>query len=876
MRAYDGLIGSDFLDKLQATQPSLLEIPWRVGDEQVCALIASRMARSGETSLAGLLATEVLDQELGAGVAAASMAAVAEFFPPVLAPTSRQLAERLRTGDDLGPYEPYRNVLESWVISQRHKAGFEFALAVLRLDTSRSSDESVRRAALERVAASPAELSRACHEIADVIHDFPSEQQWQVGVEMATVANTSLEDGETHLNRLLGQVIHTAPSQCPTDAFSSELVAAITERATQELEAELGSSLPAVPGTLALVRTAELLNRRADRLRLFRVSIVRQGPIWRDNHASLVATWGKEEWPARLRELHAVREQVDSAVLELLIARAPSECSALVMKLVAYREAAIEQELQTAAEKVADNLRLVAEQGGPPDSNAALEAVWWPPRNRPAELERAKAVLWRQVDPARAAELIVAAQTSGRLDSKRAAALLASSGAVLAALRSLGRCDERQELVEALLTASKDEVLEAAHILQGESLCLDIAAAVAAIDSGSVFQKADGAYAGLNPADKEQLLGLLENWGGPDQANVLRDYIEDTRANVALRERATRKIGSVTEEGDAVPDCVVRLLASNRPNLRKAATSVIGEVRPRDEMCVKELRALADKGSVPGDLAQATLNALATDYAAELENCQDRARVILLLSLLGLTGSPAALLVLLGYLGEQAVDDHEDVRRAAAKAVGMVCDTKGLKLSTEELDGLVEVAEGEGREVDAEASDHLTQALARARLGDDAALGLLFAKAGYQPRCDPSRMFGDERADLLDHLSLYEKEVPRGEAGWPNLIVQLDLIAERLANAAYLALGPSEVLKEKIRNRSTGAYGNVIGAMKSVKGLGDAEPSLQVLHKMRSERTQVPHAGVAPSREDVTTADQVFRDAAKRILMILDESLGVD
>jgi hypothetical protein len=876
MRSYEGLTGSAFLDRLQASEPSLLELIWRVADDRVCALVAPRMAKAEVKQLAGLLAAEALSPQLGAATAAASMEAVRECLPQLPAGVASELAERLASGDDLGLYEPYRDVLEAWTIAQTHKVGFQFSTAVLRLETLQSSSSALRQSAMERVLATPKEAGSACSELTEALLAGSSSILWAVAAELAGAADSVLEDADASLNRLLEELLCQAPSQCPEDTLSEELADAIRSRAGAALMESLRDTLPDTPGALSVVRTSEEFSKRSDRLRFFRVAVVKQVDVWRGHHGTLVSEWDAGEWTARLKELQAVRDDVDSVVLDRILSAAPATASALVVRLVVTREEASDEELRTAATKVAEHVHSILD--GADDSEAleeAMDAVWWPPRNRPLECERVRTVLLLELDDALAAKLVAGALKAGRLDAERASALLPASGSVLTALRSLGRCEERMGLVGVLLMKRPDETLEAARVLQSETLCLDITQAVAPVDSTTAFLGIEGAYASLDAEDRALLLELLEVYGGPNQASTLCDYIQDTRGvNAGLRERATKKVGEVTEAGGALPECVVKLLASNTPALRKVATTVIGEVKPRDAASVTELRNLAGKGNVPGDLAQATLDLLAADYALELSACQDKGRIVLLLDLLGLTGSPGTLPVLLRYVGEMALDDHETVRRAAANAVETVCSTPGLMLTTQELDELVEAAEGNGREVDAEASESLMRAVARARLGDDAALGLLFEKADYRPTSDPSVLFGDQKANLLEHLSLYEREVPRGEAGWPNRIVQLDLIAERLANTAYLAIGKSESLIDKIRNKAPGAYGQVIGAMKNLKGFGDAEPHLRVLHKLRSDKTQVPHVGVAPTDADVTTAEQVFRNAAGLILEKLDDAMN--
>jgi hypothetical protein len=302
------------------------------------------------------------------------------------------------------------------------------------------------------------------------------------------------------------------------------------------------------------------------------------------------------------------------------------------------------------------------------------------------------------------------------------------------------------------------------------------------------------------------------------------------------------------------------------------ATKAIGDVRPRDRESIASLRSLADRGNVPGELARTTLDQLTSDYVDDLKGAVSKPQAVEVMDLLGLAAGPGVIDVLLQYVGEHALDDDPMMRRAAAKAIENACSSASLELTSEEMLSLVEATEGPGREVDAEAGSFLSSALSRARLGDDVALCLLYEMADSQPKASPDELFGDEKKDLLEHLTLYAKERDKGEHGWRGQIAQLDLIAERLGCAAYLKLGSKETLKQQIRTREKYAYGNVIGGLAAVARVSSAQAPLGVLRDLRSKKTQITHVGTSPGEADLVTAHQTFKSAAKTLLIALDSS----
>jgi hypothetical protein len=221
------------------------------------------------------------------------------------------------------------------------------------------------------------------------------------------------------------------------------------------------------------------------------------------------------------------------------------------------------------------------------------------------------------------------------------------------------------------------------------------------------------------------------------------------------------------------------------------------------------------------------------------------------------------------------VYDDPSVCAIAAKAVREVAEHVS-EVSEADQRMLVDLVDGERREANPEARDHLAKALARVQLGEDQALTSLYELAGVQIPPDTGALFGAEKDPIVRQLGLYRRESARGEVGRGAALTHLDNVAERLVRAAYLVCaGGSDSIKAQIRSDPRKPdYGVLIQALASVKELQRIRNDCGKLHELRSSSTEVPHPGVPPDVEVWATAHHCFKQIATRCLHILRQAAG--
>lgn len=169
------------------------------------------------------------------------------------------------------------------------------------------------------------------------------------------------------------------------------------------------------------------------------------------------------------------------------------------------------------------------------------------------------------------------------------------------------------------------------------------------------------------------------------------------------------------------------------------------------------------------------------------------------------------------------------------------------------------------------AADDLQAAATRASLGEDAALEVLQELLPFTPRSDFRDLLGVEKHRVVRHLQLLATERERGEQGRPGVIMQLDIVAERILRVAYLKVGQSEPLKAQITaSPRTPDYGALIQALAGVRGLQKIQGQLQTLHALRSTKTEFTHTGDQPTDQDEVTALTCFSESMKVVVGVLD------
>jgi hypothetical protein len=227
---------------------------------------------------------------------------------------------------------------------------------------------------------------------------------------------------------------------------------------------------------------------------------------------------------------------------------------------------------------------------------------------------------------------------------------------------------------------------------------------------------------------------------------------------------------------------------------------------------------------------------------------------------------------LISHVGADAIDEDLGLRRAAASALRTYVDA--TRLDPERLAAL---GAGAASEPDAEASEHLREALAAAEMGEDAAILLLYELAGLAAAdvtATPDELFGEQKPRLLLALKRLLVQRELGEAGWPGYVEQMDLVAEALVRAAYLRFGESEPLKAEIRRNTTKPeYGVLVKSFGKAKGFDAPSVHLQALHDMRSNRTAAHHPNGGPLDEDaVRGAVNALETAAREIIIRLQNN----
>lgn len=145
---------------------------------------------------------------------------------------------------------------------------------------------------------------------------------------------------------------------------------------------------------------------------------------------------------------------------------------------------------------------------------------------------------------------------------------------------------------------------------------------------------------------------------------------------------------------------------------------------------------------------------------------------------------------------------------------------------------------------------------------------------GFTPTRDIRELLGREKDIAVRQLQLYSAALEQGERGWPARITHLDNVAERLVRAAYVRCddaGPA--IKQRILSSLRQPdYGEIIQALSSVKKLHGVQARLKTLRELRSTKTELPHPGEKPDEADLVTAETCFKDAAKAIVGVLDQS----
>ena len=330
--------------------------------------------------------------------------------------------------------------------------------------------------------------------------------------------------------------------------------------------------------------------------------------------------------------------------------------------------------------------------------------------------------------------------------------------------------------------------------------------------------------------------------------------------------------GRVAPADGAAPAFVVDAVSTSRPDLLAAPFEAIARLRPRDVALARRLREISDAEGALGRASAATaLAALTQAYVSALEASSSQDERRLLLALLGATARPDAIDTLLRYLGAEAEDDHPLVKQSAA--AGLSDAVTVARFSPDQQRRLNDLLDGPQPEGDPAARAVLVDVTWRATLGEDQALVVLYDLIGRKAKGGPGDLFGPEKAALLRSAALYETSRNLGGAGWGTMITQLDNMAMCATRAAYLVAGDNDGMKDLIRaDKRRPEYGTLLNMLAGP--LTTAKGPLLALHRARNEETEVPHPGVPPTQDTVTTARTNFRQGVTVLIGILEKDLA--
>jgi hypothetical protein len=868
--AWGELDASGVVDRLAAEgRTSELLALWHTRDANIAVLVAPVLVAVGDPNVAALVAHEALHPLRGEPATTACFQALRARPPTLPDLTAGPILEALRTGElPVSPLpQGFQGLLELLALAQ----GGEDAATICRMvaggETADSEVDEVRVACFRRSLRDPDLAARVVELVYQRFASDPG-SRWADAVRLV---ETFEEAGHGVIAAtLVNAIINASPTTVPVEGehFPSGATASIYALGLETVRALFdGDSMPATPGTIALV---ELVDRIADKRRrkgLLTALARCQPALLEQALPRLMSSWDDDEWRWHLSAFAgSAAPPLAGAGAILSSAPAVRDISSLALRLALEQPEDVQGELlQYGSSRLRDVLNL-------DDELQMCERFWWPSHIEEVATERLNAWLDTAVDAEMRIDIVIRAFERDLINAPDVPSFL-PAGSFLEAVRLLGAGELRMALVGSLLAASHDEAEEAVTELQNGEFAIDVAEAAAVHSPVAAFASADKAWPNLSEGDKDRLMDALEESATVAQVeDALAAILQHTHAsNTRRRARAASKIAQLLPPGADLPDGVLDLLASARPELRDAGAAVLGAVRPRDVDVVRRLSQAAVQAEGEDEAAVTALRAIQDDFLDRLAAEPDTIERIDLLDLLGAVGTPGVVDPLLDHLGEEAVDDDVSVRRAAAKSLGAVSAI--VEFTPQQQQRLVLLTDGRTREVDDEARDFLNDAVARVTLGENAALQILFDLIGYRPKTDPELLFGAHLNKLVRHLRLYSVDLERGSASLGLQIVRLDQIAEQLLRSAYLIAGDSDSIKGDIRTTATQPdYGGLIQACAGSSDLRRTQAALGVLHDLRSHHSEVPHPGEEPTEENMTSARDCFGRAAAALVGVLDNA----
>jgi hypothetical protein len=857
-----------------------MELLWRAGEAALAVRIAVDMATSDDTRLSDLMLHELLAPTMDPSpVRTAIFDAITGRWPRLSGDAVREIDEALRDASNAIPaVAARRDLMESWLLNQPGPIADAYAIWVIR-GASPVPHGTTVAASVARCKANAKLRAQAATEYRSQLAETPDANSWNRAagfIESACAA----DDKAGEITGLVADLVSTSPAIVVAGPFQTVITQLIYKRGGPTLLGLLeGPELPVTPGVEALLALVETWPNEAERLHFLTRTLRKQATLW-PLVVPIVSAWSPECWSELLATILGMPEEDVPETMSSLFTLAPETVSATLMEIVSRHPRPSDPALfAVLVAKALAHFRLIAKDNqeaiaaDPSSSPVArpVDALWWPKEGDESGLRLLTEVMASFGSAAEQVQVLVDVYDDRRATAGMVAAAIHDAVITPFVLEARARSPQARGLFRVVAQAVRDNrpglFGSAASSMQAQSFDIDIAAVMAPTDPGTAFAKSEAAYESMSEQDREELLRLLEQFGGPGQVPTIERFAEATgKQDRARRARAFAIYARVAPTG-SVPASVHEGMRVTAPEVREAAFSAVTDLRPRDLGLVREIRDLAGTDGNVARLATRTLDALCDYFIGILSGDIAEQERIQLLGVLGAAARPGVVDILLNHLGDaesDALTVHVAASTALLEAVPFV------NASSAQMERLAQLIDGDRQESDPAARELLKNALHKASLGPDEALDLLYEEVGYRPTALPSELFGPEHTTVVRQFALYKLERDRGPAGWATALTHLDNVAERLMRATYLRFGTHDKVKQRIlESPREPDYGNLLTACEG--SLLKPRESFLVLHRLRGEETEVPHPGTPTTQATWDMANGLFQKGALTCLAMLNQ-----